>query len=66
MTPTEYLLSRGWRIIAAKRGKYRNMSCWAHDNHQHPSGLFYTTTQAERHQKFVDKHSTCKCVSQKP
>lgn len=58
MTPTEYLISKGWRLV----GRNGGIKYWIHEEHQPARKGCFTTTNAANHQRRLDKGYVCSCV----
>ena len=66
MTTTEYLQSKGWRLvrIVKQRGDYLKWEAWEHPEHQHDRRGFFQKTEAIAHQREIDKGLGCDCIKQ--
>jgi len=63
-TDTEYLISKGWRLVREIKRYPANWQAWDHPNHQHSRRGFFQKSEALDHQKRLDKGFRCDCISE--
>ena len=59
---TQYLLEKGWKLVATRPNGYGLTQYWDHPNHQPDRRGLFTKTAAEDHQKKVDKYGRSNCL----
>ncbi len=60
----DYLISRGWRLVAVRKTHDGGYQCWTHPDHQPVARGWFTADSAERHQRMLDQGGQCNCVPQ--
>ena len=64
MTDSEYLESKGWRLVRAIRIRHHSgWQAWEHPEHQHDRRGFFQKREALDHQKQIDKGVKCDCIA---
>lgn len=61
LTLSEYLESKGWRLIGTQRNQYGLTKYWDHSDHQPERRGAFTTVDAVAHQK-QSETLQCGCI----